>query len=85
MINKNPIHYRNNSCKHIIGRFRPSKPKDFKIESVTCNLLNVIGYRRFRLWSLLISLMPFAILEDIWCMVTLFGIVKIDIKEKSFT
>jgi len=34
--------------------------------------------------SLLISFMPFVILESVWCMVALFGIVKIYYKREKF-
>jgi len=53
-------------------------------EGVTYNLLNMTGAAIAGYASLLISFMPFVILECVWCMVALFGIVKIYCKREKF-
>jgi len=58
--------------------------KVLESEGVTYNLLNMIGAAIAGYASLLISFMPFVILEGVWCMVALFGIVKIYYKREKF-
>ncbi|MDQ7947211.1 MAG: hypothetical protein REI78_05845 [Pedobacter sp.] len=56
--------------------------KVIKSESVTYNLLNFMGAAIASYASYLIPFLPFVILEAVWSMVALYGLIKI-IKQNS--
>ena len=59
--------------------------KVIKAESVAYGILNLFGAAIAGYASWLISFMPFVILEAVWCIVAIYGLINLYIKRKRFT